>query len=66
MEIKLYGSRDTDARRPSLRPAAQVDQGILAGACIIRSVMENLGKDTHVTVRDRGLRHGVMAERCGS
>jgi len=35
---------------------------ILAGACIVRTVMEKLGKE-RLTVSDRGLRHGVLAER---
>jgi exopolyphosphatase/guanosine-5'-triphosphate,3'-diphosphate pyrophosphatase len=37
---------------------------ILAGACIIRTVMDKLGKSA-LTVSDRGLRHGVLAERFG-
>jgi exopolyphosphatase / guanosine-5'-triphosphate,3'-diphosphate pyrophosphatase len=64
-QIELYRSRDADARRtiPGLQPKrAEV---ILAGACIVRTVMEKLGKDS-VTVSDRGLRHGVLAERFGS
>ena len=35
---------------------------ILAGACIVRTIMDKLGKD-RFTVSDRGLRHGVLAER---
>ena len=38
---------------------------ILAGACIVRTVMDLLGHD-HLTVSDRGLRHGVLIERFGS
>ena len=38
---------------------------ILAGACIVRTVMELLGQET-VTVSDRGLRHGLLDERFGS
>lgn len=37
---------------------------ILAGACIVRTVMEKLG--AIFTVSDRGLRHGVLAERFGA
>lgn len=61
-QIELYRSRDADARRsiPGLQPKrAEV---ILAGACIVRTIMEKLGK-TSLTVSDRGLRHGVLAER---
>jgi exopolyphosphatase/guanosine-5'-triphosphate,3'-diphosphate pyrophosphatase len=35
---------------------------ILAGACIVRTVVSLLGRDSF-TVSDRGLRHGLIAER---
>jgi exopolyphosphatase/guanosine-5'-triphosphate,3'-diphosphate pyrophosphatase len=35
---------------------------ILAGACIVRTVLRKLGRDA-LTVSDRGLRHGLLAER---
>jgi hypothetical protein len=35
---------------------------ILAGACIVRTVMAKL-EQTSLTVSDRGLRHGVLADR---
>jgi exopolyphosphatase/guanosine-5'-triphosphate,3'-diphosphate pyrophosphatase len=38
---------------------------ILAGACIVRTVLEKLGRGS-LTVSDRGLRHGLMLERFGS
>ena len=63
-QIDLYRSLDADGRRriPGLQPArAEV---ILAGACIVRTIMDKLGCDT-VTVSDRGLRHGVLHERFG-
>ena len=63
-QIELYRSLDADARRaiPGLQPKrAEV---ILAGACIVRTIMEKLGKQSF-TVSDRGLRHGVLAERFG-
>ena len=37
---------------------------ILAGACIVRTVLEKLGSDA-LTVSDRGLRHGLLVERFG-
>ena len=37
---------------------------ILAGACVVRTVLDKLGKDA-LTVSDRGLRHGVLLERFG-
>jgi exopolyphosphatase/guanosine-5'-triphosphate,3'-diphosphate pyrophosphatase len=61
-QIELFGSRTADERREiaGLQPArADV---ILAGACIVRTVLEKLGKDS-LTVSDRGLRYGVLAER---
>jgi exopolyphosphatase/guanosine-5'-triphosphate,3'-diphosphate pyrophosphatase len=35
---------------------------ILAGACIVRTVMDKLGQGS-LTVSDRGVRHGVLADR---
>ena len=37
---------------------------ILAGACIVRTILDKLGHDS-LTVSDRGLRHGVFVERFG-
>ncbi|HSJ70040.1 MAG TPA: Ppx/GppA family phosphatase [Acidimicrobiia bacterium] len=64
-QIQMYRSMDADHRRSivGLQPArAEV---ILAGACIVRTVMEKLGMDS-ATVCDRGLRHGVLSERFGT
>lgn len=64
-QVGLYAGLDAEARRaiPGLQPGrAEV---ILAGACIIRTVMAKLGVDA-LTVSDRGLRHGVLVERFGS
>ena len=61
-QIEAYRALDADGRRsiPGLQPKrAEV---ILAGACIVRTVMELLDHD-RLTVSDRGLRHGVLAER---
>ncbi len=63
-QIEMYRTTPLDARRtiPGLQPKrAEV---ILAGACIVRTIMEKLGKDS-LTVSDRGLRHGVLVERFG-
>ena len=60
----LYRSRDAHARRAvvGLQPArAEV---ILAGACIVRTIIDKLGL-AELTVSDRGLRHGVLVERFG-
>jgi exopolyphosphatase/guanosine-5'-triphosphate,3'-diphosphate pyrophosphatase len=64
-QIELYRSMDVDARRAIVGLQPKRADVILAGACIIRVVMEKLGKQT-LTVSDRGLRHGVLAERFGA
>ena len=61
-QIELYRSRDANARRMIIGLQPKRSGVILAGACIIRTVMEKLGKET-LTVSDRGLRHGVLAQR---
>ena len=63
-QVELYRALDAAGRRriPGLQPArAEV---ILAGACIVRTIIDKLGCDA-VTVSDRGLRHGVLHERFG-
>lgn len=63
-QIEMYRTRTLDERRRivGLQPArADV---ILAGACIIETVMGKLGKDA-LSVSDRGLRHGLLADRFG-
>jgi exopolyphosphatase / guanosine-5'-triphosphate,3'-diphosphate pyrophosphatase len=64
-QIELYRTRDEDARRAIIGLQPNRAAVILAGACIVRAVMEALGKDA-LTVSDRGLRHGVLAERFGA
>jgi len=63
-QIELYRSRDAEARRGIVGLQPKRAEVILAGACIVRTVMDKLGK-TRLTVSDRGLRHGVLAERFG-
>lgn len=63
-QIALYASRDADARRTIAGLQPKRAEVILAGACIVRSIMEKLGA-TSMTVSDRGLRHGVLIERFG-
>ncbi len=63
-QIELYRTRSADERRqlPGLQPKrAEV---ILAGACIVRTVLDELGRDSLV-VSDRGLRHQLIVERFG-
>jgi exopolyphosphatase/guanosine-5'-triphosphate,3'-diphosphate pyrophosphatase len=63
-QIERYRSLDADARRAIVGLQPKRAEVILAGACIVRTVMEKLGKQ-RFTVSDRGLRHGVLAERFG-
>jgi exopolyphosphatase/guanosine-5'-triphosphate,3'-diphosphate pyrophosphatase len=63
-QIERYRTLAADQRRgiTGLQPArAEV---ILAGALIVRAVLDALGRDA-VTVSDRGLRHALLAERFG-
>ena len=63
-QIEVYRTRDVDARRTIVGLQPKRADVILAGACIVRTVMELLGQQT-VTVSDRGLRHGLLGERFG-
>lgn len=63
-QIELYASMDAEKRRGIVGLQPKRAEVILAGACIVRTVMEKLGRES-ATVSDRGLRHGVMAERFG-
>ena len=64
-QIELYRSQDAGARRTIVGLQPKRAEVILAGACIVRTVMDKLGKKSF-TVSDRGLRHGVLAERFGA
>jgi exopolyphosphatase/guanosine-5'-triphosphate,3'-diphosphate pyrophosphatase len=63
-QIELYRSRDAADRRSIVGLQPKRADVILAGACIVRTVMDKLGQAS-LTVSDRGLRHGVLAERFG-
>ena len=64
-QIELYRGRSADERRTVVGLQPERAEVILAGACIVRTVLDKLGKDS-LTVSDRGLRHGVLMERFGS
>jgi exopolyphosphatase / guanosine-5'-triphosphate,3'-diphosphate pyrophosphatase len=64
-QIGLYRSRDADARRGIVGLQPKRAEVILAGACIVRTVMDKLGQPS-LTVSDRGLRHGLLSERFGT
>jgi exopolyphosphatase/guanosine-5'-triphosphate,3'-diphosphate pyrophosphatase len=63
-QIELYRTRDVDGRRQIVGLQPKRADVILAGACVVRTVMEKLGKDS-LTVSDHGLRHGLLVERYG-
>ena len=63
-QIELYRSRNTAERRAIVGLQPKRADVILAGACIVRTVMDKLRQET-VRVSDRGLRHGVLFERFG-
>ena len=63
-QIELYRTRDADGRRTIVGLQPKRAEVILAGACVVRTVMDKLGKDS-LTVSDRGLRHGLFVERFG-
>ena len=63
-QIELYRTRAAEQRRSvaGLQPGrADV---ILAGACVVRTVLTKLGSDA-LEVSDRGLRHGLIVDRFG-
>jgi exopolyphosphatase / guanosine-5'-triphosphate,3'-diphosphate pyrophosphatase len=61
-QIELYRTRDADQRRVIVGLQANRAPVILAGACIVRSILAKLGRES-LTVSDRGLRHGLLVER---
>jgi len=63
-QIELYRTRTADERRELAGLQPKRAEVILAGACVVRTVLEKLGCDSLI-VSDRGLRHGLLEERFG-
>jgi exopolyphosphatase/guanosine-5'-triphosphate,3'-diphosphate pyrophosphatase len=63
-QIELYRSRDVEGRRKIAGLQPKRADVILAGACVVRTVMGRLGRDS-LAVSDRGLRHGLLIDRFG-
>jgi len=63
-QVELYASTSTEARRSIVGLQPKRAEIILAGACIVGTVMDKLGAAS-ATVSDRGLRHGLLVERFG-
>jgi exopolyphosphatase/guanosine-5'-triphosphate,3'-diphosphate pyrophosphatase len=61
-QIQMYSAISADERRQVAGLQPKRAEVILAGACIVRTILEELGVDSF-TVSDRGLRHGVLLER---
>ena len=63
-QIELYRTRPADERRAIVGLQPNRAEVILAGACVVRTVLTKLGCDSLV-VSDRGLRHGLVVDRFG-
>ncbi len=61
-QIELYRTKSAEERRSIVGLQPKRADVILAGACIVRTVMDKLGKDK-ISVSDRGLRHGLLIDR---
>lgn len=64
-QIELLRSHSLEERRTIVGLQPKRADVILAGACIVKTVMEKLGKD-RLSVSDRGLRHGLLIDRFSS
>jgi exopolyphosphatase/guanosine-5'-triphosphate,3'-diphosphate pyrophosphatase len=64
-QIELFRTHAAEDRRSIVGLQPKRADVILAGACIVRTVMEKLAQQT-LTVSDRGLRHGVLIDRFGA
>jgi exopolyphosphatase/guanosine-5'-triphosphate,3'-diphosphate pyrophosphatase len=64
-QIEMYRTMDTSTRRNIVGLQANRAEVILAGALIVRTIMDKLAQRS-MTVSDRGLRHGLTVERFGA
>jgi exopolyphosphatase / guanosine-5'-triphosphate,3'-diphosphate pyrophosphatase len=64
-QIDLYRSRTPEQRRGIVGLQPKRAEVILAGACIVRTVLGKL-QCHELAVSDRGLRHGLLVERFGA
>jgi exopolyphosphatase/guanosine-5'-triphosphate,3'-diphosphate pyrophosphatase len=63
-QIERYRGTDADGRRGIAGLQPKRAEVILAGACVVRTVMDLLGVP-ELTASDRGIRHGVFLDRFG-
>jgi exopolyphosphatase/guanosine-5'-triphosphate,3'-diphosphate pyrophosphatase len=61
-QIEMYRSKTIDERRAIVGLQPKRAHVILAGTCIVKIVMDKIGKDK-LSVSDRGLRHGRLIDR---
>jgi exopolyphosphatase/guanosine-5'-triphosphate,3'-diphosphate pyrophosphatase len=64
-QVELYRTRDVEGRRQVAGLQPKRADVILAGACVVLTVMTKLDRDA-LTVSDRGLRHGLLVDRFGA
>ena len=64
-QIELFRTRSVEERREIVGLQPKRAEIILAGACVVRTVLAKLGRESLV-VSDRGLRHRLLVERFGS
>jgi exopolyphosphatase/guanosine-5'-triphosphate,3'-diphosphate pyrophosphatase len=60
-QIEIYRSTPLESRRSIVGLQPKRAEVILAGACIVATVMEKLGQES-LLVSDHGLRHGLLRE----
>jgi len=63
-QIESYRTRGAAERRRIVGLQPNRADVILAGACIVRTVLDKLRKES-LRVSDRGVRHGLLVDRFG-
>jgi exopolyphosphatase / guanosine-5'-triphosphate,3'-diphosphate pyrophosphatase len=63
-QIEMYSTRDVEDRRAIVGLQPKRADVILAGVCIVKTIMSKLHKSAFA-VSDRGLRHGLLVDRFG-
>ena len=63
-QIELYRTHGVEERRRIVGLQPKRADVILAGACVVRTVLDKLRKDA-LRVSDRGVRHGLLVDRFG-
>lgn len=64
-QIEMYRSRSLEERRQIIGLQPKRADVILAGVCIVKTIVDKLHKDVF-SVSDRGLRHGLLVDRFGN